>query len=967
MKRGDIDGPIRPVRSLRMKTVPWIAAAMAALAPAARAQLAPVDLQVEMRVAPEGLDDPRPRLSWRLESAARAQVQSAYRILAAAGEAALAADTGDLWDTGKVEAGESMHVPYAGRPLASRQRVHWKVKVWDGAGRESAWSAPARWSMGLLRPEDWTAQWIAFKDDSPVHADRKTLHLPPARHYRKEFAAGKPVKRATVHASALGIYELEINGRRVGDAWFTPGWADYAKRGYYNTADVTALVAPGPNCLGAAVADGWYAGYLGYALLCGYGPHKAGRALYGKTPALLAQLEIEYADGTTATVGTDATWKVTGAGPIREADFLMGESYDARREMPGWSRPGFDAKGWEDAVPAAANGSVTAPFSDPSGTRPVELGFRKPPRLQAYVAPPIRVTQEVPAQRVTGAKPGVYIFDLGQNIAGVVRLKVKGPAGTALTIRHGEMLHPDGRLMTENLRKARATDTYILRGDPAGETWSPRFTYHGFQFVEIAGLPGNPGLDAVTGLVLHNDTPLVGAFECSDDLLNRLHRNIVWTQRGNYVEVPTDCPQRDERLGWMGDAQIYARAATFNADVAAFFTKWLDDVEEAQHPFGAYPDYCPYPMAHGQPGKPYGTAWMDAGVICPWTVWTAYGDTRAVERHYDSMRRFLDFRAEAGPTGKSIGNPWGDWLNVKEDTPIQYVDLCYHARSADLMAAMASAIGRADDAAAYRKRFDSLKEDFKAKCLEADGRLKVDTQTAHVLALDFGLLPDALRKPAADRLAAKIAKNGHRMTTGFLGTKPLLPVLSANGHHDLAVRLFQSRQFPSWGFEVVNGATTIWERWDSYTKEEGFGRHNAAMNSFSHYAFGAVCEWMFRDLAGIDTDGPGYRKILIRPGPPSPGSNPDVKPIDRVKASYGSRRGPIAVEWSREAKRFVLRVEIPANTTATVLLPAADAATITEGGKPLAEAAGVRLLRMEGGRAVLEIGSGRYAFSSTLP
>jgi alpha-L-rhamnosidase len=371
-------------------------------------------------------------------------------------------------------------------------------------------------------------------------------------------------------------------------------------------------------------------------------------------------------------------------------------------------------------------------------------------------------------------------------------------------------------------------------------------------------------------------------------------------------------------------------------------------------------------MAHGKPGRPYGTAWMDAGVICPWNVWHVYGDTLAVERHFDSMERFMEFRWKAGPTGDSVGNTWGDWLNVNEPTPIEYIDLCYHAQTARLMAQMAEAIGRRDEANKYRERFGELKAEFERRYLGPEGHLKVSTQTAHVLALDFDLLPDRLVQGAADRLAERIAKNGHRMATGFLGTKPLLPVLSTHGHHDLAVRLFQSRDFPSWGYEVVNGATTIWERWDSYTKEDGFGRHNAAMNSFSHYAFGAVCEWMFRFLAGIDTDGPGFRRIRIRPGPPAPGSNPDRNPIDWVKATYRSRRGPIAVAWKRGEGRFELQTTIPPNTRATVHLPAEEGGSIREGDKTLAEAAGVRLIRLEDGCAVIETGSGDYAFVSRL-
>jgi alpha-L-rhamnosidase len=948
-----------------------VALGLLALVPASQAApLVPAGLQAEMRTDPQGLDAERPRLGWRVESPDRNAKQAAYRILVARSEAKLAADEGDLWDSGRVESGETLQIAYggkplyAGQPLDSRQACFWKVKVWDAGGRESAWSGTARWTLGLLRPEDWTAQWISFKDPSPVHADRKALSLPPARYYRREFAAAKAVRRATVYASALGIYELHLNGQRAGDAYFTPGWSDYRKRAYYNTVDVTPLLKPGANCIGAVVADGWYAGYVGYALLCGYGPNKSGRNLYGKTPALLVQLEIEYADGTREIGGTDPSWQVTGGGPIREADLIMGEAFDARLDRPDWCRPGFAADGWERAIPAGENGSVQAVFSDTMGSRTVELGFQKPPRMQAYSAPPVRVTQELTPVSVTEPKPGVHRFDLGQNIAGTIRLKARGPAGTTLTIRYGEMLHPDGRLMTENLRRARATDTVILRGDPAGETWTPRFTYHGFQYVEVAGLPGKPGPDAVTGLVLHSDTPLTSAFECSDEVSNRLFRNIVWTQRANYLEVPTDCPQRDERLGWMGDAQIYVGAAAYNADVAAFYTKWLDDVEEAQHPFGAYPDYCPYPMAHGELKKPYGTAWMDAGIICPWTVWRVYGDTRVLERHWDSMSRFMEFRREAGPTGRSIGNPWGDWLNVNEPTPIEVVDLCYHAQTAHLMAEMAAALRRDADAASYAKRFEELKAEFGRTYVQPDGRLKVDTQTAHVLALAFGLLPKDLERAAADRLAEKIAKNGFAMATGFLGTKPLLPVLSAHGHHDLAVRLFQSRSFPSWGYEVVNGATTVWERWDSYTKQDGFGRHNAAMNSFSHYAFGAVCEWMFRSLAGIDSEGAGFRRIVIAPGPPSPGSNPDRPPIGWVKASYDSPRGRIAVDWKRDADRFEMRVTIPANTTARVLLPAADRESITEGGKGLDRAEGVTFAGMEGGRARLEVGSGTYTFVS---
>ena len=932
---------------------------------AQEARLKPQGLRTEWRSNPLGIDQPQPQLAWKVDSAERNQAQSAYRLLVASTKEKLAQDEADLWDSGKVASDETLGVRYSGKALRSGAACFWKVMLWDQAGHPTAWSEPAQWTMGLLEPQAWQAEWISHRDRSAVHADRNALYLPPARQYRKSFQADKPIKRATVYASALGIYELQVNGRRASEAYFTPGWSDYKRRAYYNTFDVTALLQAGENCLGAIVADGWYAGYVGYGLSVGYGPNRAGRNFYGKTPALRVQLEIEYTDGTRQIVATDSSWKVSGDGPIREADLIMGETFEARLDQPDWSKPGFDASPWEQAIRAQDNGSTKAVFSDTLGDRSIELGFQAPARLQAYSAPPILVTQELSAQRITEPKPGTYIFDLGQNFAGNIRLKIQGPAGTKVQIRYGEMLHPDGRLMTENLRRARATDYYILRGAPQPETWSPRFTYHGFQFVELTGLPARPAFDAVTGLVLHNDTPLVGAFECSDELMTRFWTNTVWTQRANYVELPTDCPQRDERLGWMGDAQIYVRAATYNADVAAFFTKWLDDVEEAQRSFGAYPDYCPYPMSHGEPRKSFGTAWTDAGIICPWTIWKVYGDTVLLERHWDSFTRFMDFRAATttpAGLGTSIGNPWGDWLNLGENMPVEFIDTCYHAQDCKLMVEMAQALGRKLETANYRARFNAIQKAFNQAYVNSDGSLKVDTQTAYVLALAFGLLPEKLEQPAADLLANKIIRNGYRMATGFLGTKPLLPVLTAHGHRDLAVRLFQSRQFPSWGYEVLNGANTVWERWDSYTKEDGFGRHNAAMNSFSHYSFGAVTEWIFRDLAGIDTDGPGFKRILIRPSPPAANSNPDQQPINWVKAVYDSPRGKIASAWQQGPDGLELNVTIPANTRATVFLPAPSADRVSESGQPLAQAPGVKFLRMEGACALLEVGSGRYRF-----
>ncbi len=957
----------------------WVFSGSAGVVPAS-AQEAPVtvtQLRCEYRVNPLGIDQPRPRLSWQLESPLRGVTQTAYRILVASQPQLLAEGKGDLWDSGDVASDETVNIEYDGRPLPSRARCYWQVHVRALAGEpREVKSDIAHWSMGLLHPDDWQAQYISYRDDSPVFKDPDSLFLPPACQYRKSFAARQgAVTRATIYATALGIYELHLNGQRVGDAWFAPGWTDYRQRAYYQTYDVTPLVKSGENALGAWVADGWYSGYLGFGLLTGIGTERIGRYTYGKTPSIMAQLEIEYADGTRDVVATDPSWKVTTKGPIQEADFLMGEYYDARRELAGWSDPRFDDRDWDAAIPAADNGHPTATFyefanaSQPGGKpevkgREIDLGFT-PPRLESFPGLPVRVTEQIVPVDVKEPEAGKYLFNLGQNIAGVIRLEVRGSAGQVITLRYGEMLYPDGRLMTENLRKARAIDHYVLRGDPQGETYVPRFTFHGFQYVE-ATVEGGAQLAAppqVTGLVLHSDTPLVSAFACSDPMVNRLFQNVLYTQRANFIDLPTDCPQRDERFGWTGDAQVYVGTATYNADVAAFYTKWLRELMEAQRPSGAFPGYAPYPFQHGWD---FGTAWADAGVICPWTIWQAYGDTRIIEACWEPMTRFLQWRQRTSRDHLGIvhGNEWGDWLAQGAATPLDYIDTIYFAVSSRLMADMAAAINKPHEATAYRDEFEQIKAAFNKKYVRSDGTLSVDTQTAYALALYADLIPEPLREQTGRKLAEMIHRNGDRMSTGFLGTRPLLPVLSAVGQHDLAVFLFQSRTFPSWGYEVEQGATTIWERWDSYTKEDGFGRHNAAMNSFSHYAFGAVCEWMFRTLAGIESDGTGFRKITIRPMPPSPDSNPQRAPIDWVMATHICVRGQIDSSWQLDGQQFELEITIPANTTATVFVPARDADSLRESGTPISEVQDVKLLRMEGDRAVLEVGSGSYQFNS---
>ena len=788
--------------------------------------LRPVGLRCEYRTDPLGIDTPAPRLFWTLDDPGRRGArQTAYQIIA---------DDGALWDTGKVQSARTTHVPYEGTALTTGQRVSWKVRVWDESDQESEWSEAALWQMGLLAPTDWTAQWISFFAGRP----QTDLTQPP--YLRREFTASKPIARATLSATAQGVYTLSLNGTRVGDAYFAPGWTDYTKRIAYQTYDVTGLIQDGANALGAMLGDGWYTGYVGFN-----GPGQRQREHYGHRTQFLAQLDVEYADGTRETVGTDGEWRGS-VGPILFSDMLMGETYDARLEMPGWDTVGFDASAWTAVQVGDAGSATTVP-------------------LVVQDDPPVRLTEELAAKSVTQPTPGSYVFDLGQNMVGWARLKVSGPAGTLIRLRFGEMLNPDGTLYVANLRGAKATDTYVLSGQ-GEETWEPNFTFHGFRYVELTGYPGEPGAEAVTGCVLHSDTPKAGTFECASPLVNQLVSNIDWGQRGNFLSIPTDCPQRDERLGWMGDAQIFVRTASCNRDVASFFTKWVQDVVDAQSPEGGYPDVAPrlVDLADGAP------AWGDAGVIVPWTVSQVYGDVRLLETHYASMAAWIEYLDSANPDhlwkNRRV-NDFGDWLSIDADTDKEVLATAYFAYDTALMSRIAKLLGKTEDAAHYDALFAKIKAAFNAAYVTEDGRVKSDTQTAYVLALRFDLLPDDKRAAAAKHLVADIeAKNGH-LSTGFVGVGYLCPVLTDAGYADVAYRLLLNDTFPSWGYSIKHGATTIWERWNGWTAEGGFG--DVGMNSFNHYSLGSVGEWLQRYVAGIDLDpdAPGFERVLLHPRP----------------------------------------------------------------------------------------------------
>lgn len=882
-------------------------------------------LRCEYLKNPLGIDAVKPRLSWVLESSERGQKQTAYRIIVSTSEEKLSNDIGDLWDSGKIKSDRTNQIVYEGKDIHSGELCCWKVFAWDKAGVRHEPSETAFWSMGLLNEEDWEASWIGMELAPRFLNPEKLTPGPPPPWFRKTFALGKPVKRALAYVTARGIFRLHLNGQQIGKDVFAPGWTDYGKRIQYRTYDVTGHIKPGKNAVGAVVGDGWYSGYLGWRKF---------RGNYGLQNSLLLQLEVEYEDGTIEVVATDKTWRCS-EGPVINSDLLMGEHYDARKEMPGWDTVEFDDRDW----------------------KPVVLMEKPQARLVVQPSEPVQVTQHIEPVKMTEPKNGVYVFDLGQNIAGWLRLKVKGKSGTKITLRHAERLNPDGTVYTTNLRDAKATDTYILKGG-GEEVFEPRFTFHGFQYVEVTGFPGVPGRDAITGCAINSAAPVGGRFECSSPLVNKLYRNLTWSQRGNYISIPTDCPQRDERLGWTGDAQIFIRTGTFNMDAAAFFTKWMEDVEDAQSGEGAFPDFAPRLKDKVLMRFESAPAWGDAGVIVPWTVYRVYGDTRIISRHWEAMVKWMDFLQDANPEfirKNKVGNNYGDWLSINADTPKDLLATAYWAYDAWLMSRMAEAIGRSSESFYYQTLFQNIKEAFQREYVLAEGRVKGETQTGYLLALAMDLLPEDLRARSAEHLAENIKQRDWHLSTGFVGAGYLNPVLTEMGYPQVAYRLLLNETFPSWGYSIKQGATTIWERWDGWTEENGF--QNPGMNSFNHYAFGSVGEWLFRFVAGIDLDPevPGYKRIVIRP---YPGGG-----LEYARAEYDSIQGKIISGWKLENGKLTLNVTIPANTAALMYVPAEDASQVMESGKPAKKSEGIRFLRMEKGRAVFEVVSGTYTFS----
>jgi alpha-L-rhamnosidase len=833
-----------------------------------------------------GIDMAKPRFFWVVDHPERGQAQSAYQVLVSSDPQARA---GDVWDSGKVASGKSTQVAFAGKPLASDKSYFWKVKVWDRDGRESGWSETARFDTGLLDKSEWKGVWIGSKNQ-----------------LRKEFTLKGRVKQARAYIAGLGYYELRLNGRKAGNRVLDPAWTTYAKRVLYATYDVTNALREGANAVAVTLGNGWY-----------------------KSRALLFQLNIEFEDGTALSVVSDTSWKAAD-GPIFADSIYDGESYDARREMPGWERPGFDAKDW----PAAEA------IKGPSGV------------LSAQLMPAIQVVDTIVPFKMSSPLPGTYIFDMGQNFSGWARLRVSGPRGTDVRLRFAELLYPNGTLNQDNLRSAQAEDHYILKGE-GEETWEPRFTYHGYRYVEVSGFPGTPTLETIRGRVVHSAVEPVGSFAASKDVLNDIQRIITWGQKTNLHSIPTDCDQRDERMGWMGDAQGTAEEAIMNFDMAAFYTNFMRDIRDVQDDKGRLSDTVP----HVWGGENADPAWATAYPLIGWYMYQYYGDTRILEEHYDALKKYVEFLRSKAENGLVKFSSYGDWVAI-EKCPGAIVSSFYYLYDVRILADAARVLGKASDAALYDRLAAEIRTAFNREYYNPKtGDYADGTQTANTLPLFLGI-PTEKEGGAWGRLFDDVVyKHNVHLTTGIIGTKYIMEVLTQNGAPDLAYDIACKTDFPSWGYMIANGATTLWELWQN--------REGSSMNSHNHPMFGSVGAWFYKALAGLNLapGTTGFEKILVQPQM--------VRDLTHASGSTRTVRGEVACAWSRTELAVRVAVTIPFGSEAEVVIPKLGIRDIkiSEGGQTIwadghyvAGAAGVSGAVDKDGAIRVRTGGGRYVF-----
>ena len=860
------------------------------------------------------VDTSSPRFSWQITSGERGVRQRAYqlRVSEAGGEAI---------ESPRIESEETLWVPCPGFTAKPRTTYTWQVRAWDNRGQVTEWSAPQTFGTGLLGTK-WPADWIG--DGRTVERDQTA----PARYLRGTFRLDRKPVRARLFLSALGLVEPWINGRPVTEDRFVPGWPDYRQRVFYVAYDVTALLQEGDNAWGAILGDGWYSGTL--LPLHQYGPE----------PMFSAFLDVADAEGRVTTFTTGKDWKWTRDGPITMNSIYHGETYDSRRERSAWSTVEGADWIWREVS--------------------VRPGRRVYQTYTARVSEPVRRVERLKPVAVKEVRPGVFQYDLGQNMVGWARLKVQAPAGREITLRFAEMLDERGEIYTANLRDARATARYIAKGDGV-EEWEPRFTFFGFRYVELSGVE-RPMEDAIEGVVVHTDLERVGTFECSDEWLNRLYRNTLWGQKGNFLEIPTDCPQRDERLGWTGDTQIFANTALYNMAASRFYRQWLFALRDSYRDGadGGFADTAPNTgHGHGSAG------WAEAGVIVPWMTWLHSGDRRVLEESLPSIQHFIETMANQAPDGiRRSPSAWGDWLApgfdlFKAPPAYELIATAYFAHALDLATRIAEIVERPELAARNRSLHAKVKAAFQRAYISPDGRVAGEVQTSYLLALGFDLVPPELREKTVAHLVRAFAEKDDHLATGFLGTPLIHPVLTSTGHTALAYKVLQQKTFPGWLLSVKNGATTIWERWDSWTPEQGFNAHG--MNSFNHYAYGSVVSWFYDTIAGLQPlpDAPGWTRFRIAP---MPGGG-----LTSASATLETPHGRAGSSWRIEGERMHLDVTIPANTEAMIALPVSEAAGVELDGAPLAPNSVVTAPGATSRSVEVKLPSGRYQFVFPAP
>lgn len=865
-------------------------------------------LTCEYQKNPVGIDIAVPRLSWKIKATEKGVMQTAYELKVATDVGGL--KKGNTWHSGKVASDASVLIPFGGATLESKTRYFWQVRVWDNKGNVSPWSEVSFWEMGLLNPTDWNAKWIQL--------DQATAPVSnPSPQFRKVFDLNQGIKKARLYITSHGLYEAYLNGEKVGDAYFTPGWTSYHKRLQYQVYDVSKQLKNGQNVIGVLLGNGWFKGNL-----------MGGNNFYGGDLALLAQLEIELENGEKMNVSSDGTWSCSTDGPIRMTDIYNGETYDARMEQVNWTTVAFKDDTWK---PVKVNDS---------------LAYQ---RLVASPAPPVTAQESIQPLKIITTPKGERVIDFGQNLVGWIQFDAEGKSGDSLVFYHAEVLDKEGNFYTENLRSAKQRLTYIFKGS-GSETYHPRFSFQGFRYVKIEGANEKINLNNIKAVVLHSDMRQTGDFATSDSLINQLQHNIRWGQKGNFLDVPTDCPQRDERLGWTGDAQAFFNTAAYNMDVAGFFMKWLQDVKADQFASGAIPHVVPYYWKTKEGGS---AGWSDVATIIPWNFYRLYGDKRILEQQYTSMAKWVQFMVDNSTNDLwNKGFHFGDWLfyipNDDRDgraaiTDKYLIAQCFFGHSVQLMINAAEVLGKREDVARYQQLLQQVKTAFMKEYVTPSGRLVSSSQTAYVLALQFDMLPENLRAQAAKRLADNIKSYDNHLTTGFLGTPYLCHVLSRYGYEDLAYTLLMQRTYPSWLYPVLKGATTIWERWDGIKADGSF--QNKDMNSFNHYAYGAIGDWMYQQVVGIQapSETPGYKAFVIAP---RPGGG-----LAFANASLETIYGKIVSNWKITGTKMQMTVEVPPNTTAKVFFPNAVENSVKDEKGIVVD------------NSAVEIGSGKYSFT----